>query len=148
MFLHFYDAHYECDPPSPFDELFDRKHKDDDIDYKNYFYHRERSLTKEELEHQIAQYDEAIRYTDSQLQRLYQIWKDAGRDAIWIVTSDHGEEFGERGSWGHAHTLYKEQVHIPLIISPTSTVHIQHQSVGIEDIAPITAKIAKKFLFR
>ena len=68
---------------------------------------------------------------------LYQhIWKEAGRDAIWIVTSDHGEEFGERGSWGHAHTLYKEQVHIPLIVSPTKEIKVEHQHVGIEDIAP------------
>ncbi len=142
LFLHFYDAHYECDPPAPFDEMFDRKHSESDINYKNYFYHKETPLTKDELNHQIAQYDEAIRYVDHHLQRLQRIWKEAGRDAIWIVTSDHGEEFGERGSWGHAHTLYKEQVHIPLIVSPTKAIKVEHQHVGIEDIASTIGEIA------
>ena len=32
-------------------------------------------------------------------------------------------------------TLYKEQVHIPLIVSPTKEIKVEHQHVGIEDIA-------------
>ena len=33
-----------------------------------------------------------------------------------IITSDHGEEFKDHGSFGHNHTLYNELVHVPLII--------------------------------
>ena len=70
-----------------------------------------------QFEHQIAQYDEAIRYVDDQLARLDAKLREAGRKVRWVITSDHGEEFGERGSWGHAHTLYAEQLRIPLILS-------------------------------
>jgi hypothetical protein len=35
---------------------------------------------------------------------------------IIIVTSDHGEAFGEHGSKDHGTTLYREQVQIPLLI--------------------------------
>jgi arylsulfatase A-like enzyme len=33
-----------------------------------------------------------------------------------IVTSDHGEEFGEHGGFWHGTTLYDEQVHVPLVV--------------------------------
>ena len=38
-------------------------------------------------------------------------------DTIIIVTSDHGEEFGDHGQYGHGYGLYEEQLHVPLIIS-------------------------------
>ena len=36
-------------------------------------------------------------------------------DLMIVVTSDHGEEFGEHGGFWHGITLYEEQIHIPLI---------------------------------
>jgi hypothetical protein len=55
-----------------------------------------------------------------------------------MVTSDHGEEFGERGSWGHAHTLFEEQVHVPLLVAGPGiegprTIAAQ---VGLVDLPP------------
>lgn len=38
-------------------------------------------------------------------------------DSLLIVTSDHGEEFGEHGAIGHAKQLYAESLRVPLIIS-------------------------------
>jgi arylsulfatase A-like enzyme len=37
-------------------------------------------------------------------------------DTLIVVTSDHGEEFGEHGGWSHAQTLYDEVLRIPLIL--------------------------------
>jgi len=90
------------------------------------------------MAHQVAQYDESIRYVDDQLRRLNDEMKAAGRNVRWVITSDHGEEFGERGSWGHAHTLYAEQLRIPLVFSgqglPSRSV--DQGWVGSHDIAP------------
>jgi len=59
------------------------------------------------------------------------------------VTSDHGEEFGERGSWGHAHTLYREALEIPLIVAgPGLEPAVRDEAVGTIDIAPTIAAIA------
>lgn len=33
-----------------------------------------------------------------------------------IFLSDHGEEFFDHGGWDHGHSLYNEQIHVPLII--------------------------------
>lgn len=36
--------------------------------------------------------------------------------AILIVSSDHGEAFGEHGTWEHTKTIYEELVRVPLIV--------------------------------
>ena len=141
LFLHFYDTHYAYDPPAPFDTLFDRAPRDDDARYKKYHHYLEHPLDPAQLEHQVAQYDEAIRYVDSELERLHAALEATGRQATWVITADHGEEFGERGSWGHAHTLYPEQLRVPLVVSGARapSAGVVQQVVGLEDIAPTLA---------
>lgn len=40
-------------------------------------------------------------------------------DSIVIITSDHGEEFGDHGGHGHGHTLYDELLRVPLVFVRT-----------------------------
>ena len=37
-------------------------------------------------------------------------------DTVVIITSDHGDEFLEHGECDHKHSVYRELVHVPLII--------------------------------
>jgi arylsulfatase A-like enzyme len=141
VFLHFYDVHYHYDPPAPYDTMFDRAPRKGDRRFRNYYAHKKKPLTKPQRKHQVAQYDEAIRYMDDQLAALHKLLSDAGRKQRWVITADHGEEFGERGSWGHAHSLYAEQLRVPLIMSGEglpSGVTVT-DAVGIHDIAPTLA---------
>lgn len=75
-------------------------------------------LTSEEREYVEALYDSGIRYTDEQLGRLFAALDERGilERAIVIVTSDHGEQFWEHGSWGHGSTVYDHQLLVPLVI--------------------------------
>ena len=138
VFLHFYDVHYSYDAPSPYNSHFDRPSKEGDVEYKNYMYFTKRKVSKAQQEHQIAQYDEEIYYVDRQLEQLSTQIAPFRSNVRWVITADHGEEFWERGSWGHAHTLYNEQLHIPLIISgydiPSAVV--DQEWVGNHDITP------------
>lgn len=138
LFLHTYDVHYEYDPPGAYSRHFDRPPLPGDPSYKNYHHFKKHPLTDAQMEHQRAQYDESIRWIDDQLKWLADSAAAAGRQVRFVITSDHGEEFGERGSWGHAHTLYAEQLHIPLIFSgpgiPAGSV--VDTPVGTHDIAP------------
>lgn len=139
LFLHFYDVHYAYDAPAPYNEKFDRPSRKGDLRYRNYFFFKNRKKVKpKQKEHQIAQYDEEILYVDSQLRRLNDVITKKRSKVKWVITSDHGEEFWERGSWGHAHTLYSEQLHIPLIISGDEIPKGVPASgwVGNHDIAP------------
>lgn len=141
LFLHFYDVHYAYEAPAPYDTTFDRAPQKDDLKYKNYFHFKKKKVDAAQQAHQIAQYDEEILYVDAQLKRLADAIDGKRDDIRWVITADHGEEFWERGSWGHAHTLYSEQLHIPLIVSgkgiPTSVV--DSGWVGNHDVAPTVA---------
>lgn len=140
-FLHVYDVHYTYDPPEPYASMFDRPPRKGDPRYRNYFYFLKHPLTAEQFAHQRAQYDEAIRYVDDQLARLDAAIRKAGRRARWVVLADHGEEFGERGSWGHAHTLYPEQLDVPLVMAGPGIPEgrVVEGFVGTEDVAPTVA---------
>jgi arylsulfatase A-like enzyme len=65
-------------------------------------------------------YDECLLGVDAELGRFLAGLRDAGMLAnTWVViTSDHGEHFGEHGHFGHGSTLYNEQTHVPLILIP------------------------------
>ena len=47
------------------------------------------------------------------LERLSQL--GLADDTLIVVTSDHGEEFEDHGSWGHGHSVYQELLHVPLM---------------------------------
>ena len=63
-------------------------------------------------------YDEGVRHLDQTLGPwLNELATSGALDGTAVcLTSDHGEEFGEHGSLGHADTLYAEQLHVPLIV--------------------------------
>lgn len=66
----------------------------------------------------IAGYDNCIAYLDEHLGRLIEFLR---RSPDWpntmvIVTADHGEAFGEHGTYGHEWNLHREIVHVPLLI--------------------------------
>jgi arylsulfatase A-like enzyme len=64
-------------------------------------------------------YEAEIRSVDRAFGRLVEGLAAAGRldDAVVVLTSDHGEEFGEHGSLGwHSHTLYEELLRVPLVV--------------------------------
>lgn len=63
-------------------------------------------------------YEAEVRYVDAHVGRLLDAMKQAGTydDTLVVVTSDHGEEFGEHGGQFHARTLYQESISVPLII--------------------------------
>jgi len=64
-------------------------------------------------------YHEEIREADKSLDDfLNTLYRSRfGRNTIVVITSDHGEEFREHGNIGvHGHTLYRELIHVPLIV--------------------------------
>ncbi len=63
-------------------------------------------------------YDGEIRGADRALDRLVGELERRGlmKDTVLVVTSDHGEEFGEHGRMSHGLSLYEEVVRVPLVI--------------------------------
>ncbi|MFQ5745774.1 MAG: sulfatase [Gemmatimonadota bacterium] len=72
----------------------------------------------EELRAMRDAYDESLLYLDSELGRLFDGLRERGLldETIVIVTSDHGESWGEHGFLYHGHSLYPDQIRAPLIV--------------------------------
>lgn len=75
-------------------------------------------FSADELEHIRGLYDAGIAYTDEHLGALLDglAARDRLEHAIVIVTSDHGEEFGEHGRMLHTQ-VYEELMRVPLLVS-------------------------------
>lgn len=59
-------------------------------------------------------YRDSVRSVDSFVGRLHD---DMGEEAILAVHSDHGEAFGDHGTYGHHQVLYEENIRVPLIVA-------------------------------
>jgi len=123
VFLNYYDAHEPYLPPAPFDRKFGpgrRQGKHSALHHLNWnpAFGR-RTLTSPELQEEVDAYDGAIAYLDQQLGRLFAELRERGvyDNTVIIITSDHGEEFGEHGVYDHGNSLYLPSVHVPLLIS-------------------------------
>jgi len=116
LFLHTYGPHMPYNPPPPYDTIFDPDYAGDVTKWTE----ENVQITDPELFDRIVDlYDGEIRYVDSQIQHVIQFLKDADlyENTMIIITSDHGEEFMERGAMAyHSHTLYNELLLVPLII--------------------------------
>ena len=70
------------------------------------------SWTASELASLQERQIEAVRYLDGVFARLY----DAVPDNTWlIVTSDHGELFGEEGYFGHGPVMHEKVFEVPFV---------------------------------
>jgi arylsulfatase A-like enzyme len=72
-----------------------------------------------DLAHIVATYDAEIASADEGFGTLLALLRRLGRydSSIVVLTSDHGEAFGERGRVGwHGDSLYDEQIRVPLIV--------------------------------
>lgn len=65
-----------------------------------------------------ALYDAEVAANDASFGRLLDLLEADGRleDTLVIFTSDHGEAFGEHGSWTHGLDLYNEVLSVPLVV--------------------------------
>jgi len=65
------------------------------------------------------EYDACIAYLDDQLGRLFNELDTKGQleNTLVLVTSDHGEHFGEHaGIFQHGASLYSQEIHVPLLV--------------------------------
>lgn len=87
-------------------------------------------------------YDSEIRQLDGSVGRLLQYVETEPRyrDALVVVTSDHGEEFGEHGGLFHGARFYEESLRVPLIVRdptrPYSVGRRVRDVVSLVDLAP------------
>ncbi len=111
-FLNYFDPHDPYLPPAPFDTKFGEK---PDIAHVRH----DHEYSVEEINQLRNAYDGSIAYLDHQIGALMDNLRDQGLldDTIVIITSDHGEQFGEHGLMYHSNSLYSQLLHVPLVIA-------------------------------
>lgn len=90
-------------------------------------------FTKDQWAVLKALYDTEIYYTDTFVGDLFDQIQQQFNDTIVIVTSDHGEHFGERGALAHRYVLDDALLHVPLVTSGLDVAEtnspVQHSDV-------------------
>lgn len=93
-----------------------------------------------------TRYRSEVRYTQSHVARVISTFRarlDADR-TIFVITSDHGEEFGEHGGRLHGATVYDELTHVPLFLSvPGSTGGENSTPVSLVDLVPTLLSLTR-----
>jgi arylsulfatase A-like enzyme len=140
---HFMDVHHPCYPPveyrsrrdvssvplgdvsNIYSTLIDEPDRLDEIDQR-----RMKSL-----------YKAAIDYVDDQIHRLVACLKRTGRydDTLIVVTSDHGEMFGEHGVYGKPPRMFEELLRVPLVVvnGPAGLEETKNDLVSLIDVPPL-----------
>lgn len=141
-FLNFMDAHAPYLPPPPFNTRFGpgRQRNPLLIEEANKTLDPSDPVAGRYLQGEVDAYDGALAYLDHQIGQLLDELEQRGvlRNAIVILTSDHGEAFGEHGHIGHSREMHTPALHVPLVIAfpghIPSDVTVSQQ-VSIRDIA-------------
>jgi arylsulfatase A-like enzyme len=141
-FINYYDAHEPYMPPRPYRDLFRAGIREPRGPYSHLPNQADRTdwwqMPAEQVADEVALYDGAIAYLDHEIDSLLGELEERGvlEDAVVIVTSDHGEHFGEQGLFKHGNNVYLPQLNVPLLIlapdAPESSV--VDESVSLRDL--------------
>ena len=119
-YLHYRDVHAPYAPPGRYATLFTRPGGPRELDPLDSTgpVLNSTGVIRPAADDYKALYDGEIRYTDDHIGSLVERLRRGGQlaDTILIVTADHGEAFGEHGSWTHGGSVYEEEVRVPLIL--------------------------------
>jgi len=122
-FLNYYEAHEPYLPPPPFEGRFGpvnvrKKAQNYPMGIHQALRAGKRAMTPEEVQGELDAYEESIAYLDHHLGGLFDELRrrDLVANTLIIVTSDHGEQFGEHGLFAHGNSLYWPSLHIPLLL--------------------------------
>jgi arylsulfatase A-like enzyme len=123
-FIHLFESHAPYWIPEPYRSTFGKINKSEYSwirENVNPWFHitGARPLTGENFETLKNLYDGTLLYLDEFIRRIISELKDLSLvdETLVIITSDHGESFGEHNSLGHAgESLYEPTIKIPMMI--------------------------------
>ena len=121
LWLHYMDIHEPYIPERKFAEMLDPSIMFGQDEMYNLF---ENTLLKRDTSDPAKiyilrrLYDIHVREVDTYVQEFFGTLEklDILKDTIVIITSDHGDEFGEHGGLSHDDKMYSELIDVPLLI--------------------------------
>ena len=127
LYVHLGDSHHPYYPPKPYQDLFAdgfemsveealsfAMEMSNDI---HGYIARGAPFSEDEWNALYAMYDAGIRYVDETLRSIVECAEERLDDPIVVVTSDHGELFGEKGMLAHMVVADDAVSHVPLVVA-------------------------------
>jgi len=119
-FVNYFDAHEPLLPPAPWNARFGPPRFTGPYRYDA---HKVHPLHRYEwdagrIEAQRDAYDGAVAWLDHCIGELIEALGQRGilDNTLVIITSDHGEQFGEHRLLAHGNSLYSQLLHVPLLL--------------------------------
>ncbi len=127
LMVHFFDPHWEYGAPEGWKYRFTGETLssiDGSYETIRRYLSPDSLLAPRELSYLEGLYDGEIRYVDAWIDTLLAVFDDVAPPdrSVVIITADHGEEFQDHRSMGHAFTFYDEVLHVPMILRDRSRV--------------------------
>ena len=148
LFVNYMDAHFPYVPPAPYSARFPgrRSHMaQDDLENEMESIYDGRGQPPGYRPHCESQYDGGIAYEDAQIGQIVDWLKrhNVYDNTMIVVTSDHGESFGEKNRVGHANSPYQNLLHVGLLIKyPRSSRRgVEEAPVSLVDVAPTALEV-------
>ena len=128
IFVNYLGAHTPYDPPQPFKRKFEKIHnrntdlqKIRDVFNSRHGYPyvaKKSEVSEKEWDTLKSWYDGEIAYIDFFLGKLFDYLKERELydNTFIVITSDHGENFGEHELANHLFCLYDTLLHVPLVM--------------------------------
>ncbi len=140
---HYMDVHHPCHPPEEYREangVADVTQSEVSELYSALLREPE-SLSETDIKDLCRLYEGAIQYVFDQINRIIIHLKEASKfeNTLIIITSDHGELFGEYDQYGKPERMYDELLHVPLFVAngPDYLENATDQLVSLLDIPPM-----------
>ena len=91
-------------------------------------------------------YDDEVAYVDGKIGEVLTFLKSNGLDenTLVVITSDHGEHFGEHGLMSHQYSVYEPLVRVPLLVRHPARFKAgrEERMVQSHDIYPTILELA------
>jgi arylsulfatase A-like enzyme len=140
---HYMDVHHPCYPPQQYRERHDvaGPSQSDISEWYSALLRNPETLTAGKIDDLKALYRAAIDYTIDQVDRILEHLLETNRydDTLVILTSDHGELFGEHEQYGKPERMYDELLHVPLLVDngPEYLDDATDDLVSLLDVPPL-----------
>lgn len=148
LFINYMDAHSPYVPPAPYDHHFGRIPKPvlRRLVYSMKDGRFGRPLSRREQQDVIDGYDNSLYFLDEQIARLLAVLRvtpGAARTFV-LVAGDHGEGFGEHGTYDHGWNLNRDVLHVPLLINGPGVPSARRVggAVPLQELFPTVLELA------
>ncbi len=103
---------------------------------------KRKAKSTSELQPYLNAYDNGVVNADKILGEIFEALGESGflKDAIIVLTADHGEMLGEHGEFGHSRSVWDSVIRVPFLMfrtgSPLQTQLTKYPVVSQIDISP------------